>query len=82
MDQGQDGHFILSVDGTNVYLYFFMSRMLAFIAAVLQATANYRRTVTALVMNFLSYATFEEVRAMVLMFQIFLDFMPFRMINS
>jgi len=44
--------FIDSVDGTNVYLYFFMSRTLASSAAVLQASADFRRTVTVLVINF------------------------------
>lgn len=73
--------FMHTIDGTNLYLYIFMSRTLTFSAAVLQASANCRRTVSELVMNLLSYATFEDVRAMVLMFQV-LDLMPFWMVIS
>ena len=66
---------------TYVFIASCQASTLAFSAAVLQASASYRRTVTVLVMNLLSYATLEDVRAMVLMFQVFLDFMPFRMVN-
>jgi len=55
--RGKMAIFIYYVDGKKVYLYFFMSRTLASSAAVLQASAIFRRTVTVLAMNFLSYAT-------------------------